>query len=84
MHLGTGSSVMVAALEGTKREKQRVQSFASLLAASMVPDDGPSSEHLSSLTDLQPLRLIRASEVVGQLQEARSRANGGKREGGWV
>ena len=54
-----------------------------LFAASVAPDDSPSGQNLlgslelSSRTDLQSLRLIRASEVAGQLQEARSRANGG-------
>ena len=60
-----------------------------LFAASVAPDDSPSGQdllgslELSSRTDLQSLRLIRASEVAGQLREARSRANGGE-VGGWM
>lgn len=51
-HMSPGSNGTVAALDGTKREKQRVQSFASLLAASVAPGDSPSSEGLSGSSEL--------------------------------
>lgn len=42
-HVVTGSNEVVATLEGSKREKQKVPSFASFSAASTAPDDSLAS-----------------------------------------
>lgn len=55
-HMSPGSGGMVPALDGTQRQKQKVQSFASLLAGFVAPGDSPSRECLRILGVQQPLQ----------------------------